>query len=245
MQGHATWRSRVRLSELSPSGTVRPDRVLEWMQEAAAYASTLVGYPPDRYAEMGAAWFIREILLVMEAEARYGQVVEVDTWISDLRRFRARREYRVRVDGVQMARGQAEWLFLERDVHSGKIKPRLPDDALKLAFPVAEASAIAATDIPEYLELQGPPLDIDRRRAAATEIDRNGHVNHTRYLAWLEDHATEIVPGSRLRFARIEYLDDVQPGTDVELLVWPAEGGLVHQVRRGAQRALRARTLRG
>jgi acyl-CoA thioesterase FadM len=176
VEAQAVWRSEVRLSELDAQGRLLPHRALEWMQEAAAFASTRAGYPPERYRELGAAWFIREVQLSMVGAARYGEAVEVTTWVSDLRRFRSRRESVIRAGGRVIARGQADWLFLEQDPTTQRVRPRHPDEAMLEAFPRVPELAIpveAQLASPRRGPLPaGEPMPAEHRRVQPTSTTR-------------------------------------------------------------------------
>lgn len=239
------WNSSVRLSELDPGGRVQPYRILEWFQDAAAFASTEGGFPPDRYVQMGAAWFIREIQLEIDRAPGYGEPLEVETWVSDLRRFRTRREYLVRASGAIVARGQADWLYLERDPKSGKIKPRHVDEEMKIAFAIEPVTAIRPEDVLAWTDPLPVPRAREPRRVHPHDIDGQGHANHTVYLRWLEDLALEQAPDTRLGAARLEYLQDAKVGDTIEVTWAPGRGDHSTQwIERAGQRLARAEVRR-
>lgn len=239
------WRGAVRLSEVGPEGRVWPHRYLEWMQEAAAAASSAGGYPPDRYQQMGAAWFIREINLAVDRDIEFGDEVELDTWVSDLRRFRSRRQYRVRVGDEVVARAEADWLFLSLDRATMKVKPKHPDDAMKAAFPIVPERVLAPDEVPTWPEAPGAVLQRRERRVEPTEIDRHGHVNHVHYLAWLEDQAREAGEAGPLTFARLFYEADARPLDPLVEHLSRVDGGWYHEIHRGDALVLRGLTRRG
>lgn len=228
----AIFETRVGLAEDGPSGNVQPQRILEWMQDAAAHASTLGGYPPDRYVREGFSWFIKEVLLVVDGPIRYGAPIVVETWVSDLRRFRSRREYRVSSAEVVVARGQADWMLLERDPVTGKVRPRRPDGALSAAFPRDPETVLSPGEVPEWGEepTSAPDLGADTRRVRPTELDRHAHVNHVVYLAWLEDHARQNLGDQReLRAARLDYVLDARLDDTITITGW-SDGDRVRQL---------------
>ncbi len=238
-EAHRFWSSNVRISEMGASGRVLPHRVVEWLQEAAASASTQAGYPPERYLQMRAAWFVRELKMIIDAQVDYEAPIVVETWISTLRRFRSHREYIVRSGGTVVARGQTEWLFLEmRD--EGGVRPRLPDEAMKAAFPRDPVFAIEDSETPAYVEPEGPPAHTDARRIRPSDIDRNGHVNNVRYLAWLDDHGRLVHPDRDIVAARMTYLLDARPGDRVDLHLHETEEGDAQFIHRGEDRIMRA-----
>ncbi len=233
------WRSTVRISEMGASGRVLPHRVLEWMQEAAAAASTQAGYSPARYLEMQAAWFVREAKVAIDAPIDYEAPIVVETWISTLRRFRSHREYIVYSGDDVVARGQAEWLFVEMR-EGGGVRPRLPDEAMKDAFPRDAEFALTEEETPAYVEPAAAPTSTDQRRIRPSDIDRNGHVNNVRYLAWLDDHGRLVDPKRDIVFARMEYLLDARPGDRVELSLYETPTGDAQFIHRGDDRIMRS-----
>ena len=239
------WRGAVRLSELGPEGRVWPHRYLEWMQEAAALASIAGGFPPERFLAMGAAWFIREIHLSIHRDLGFGEQVEIDTWVSDLRRFRSRRQYRIRVGSEVVARAEADWLFLSFDRDTKKVRPKHPDEALKAAFPRVPERLIQPEEVPAWPAADaGVALHERARRVEPTEIDNNGHVNHVHYLAWLEDQAREGGIVAPLSFARLLYEADARPLDRLQEHLVEVDGGWYHRIHRGGDLVLRGLTRR-
>lgn len=244
MPARRRWNTTVRLCELDQAGQAQPFRILEWFQEAAAYASTLGGFPPDRYVQMGAAWFIRDVQLSILRAPRYGEAIEVETWVSDLRRFRTRREYLLRVGEEILARGQADWLYLERDPKSGKIKPRHPDEEMKTAFAREPATAISPESVLTFGPALEVPAQLSPRRVHPHDIDAQGHANHTVYGRWLEDLALELEPDTRLSELRIEYLADAKVGEQLQV-GWQGGGErYIQWIERDGQRLARAEVRR-
>jgi acyl-CoA thioester hydrolase len=225
------WHTEVPLSAEGPNGLVQPQRILEWMQEAAANASRLGGYPTERYKAMNAAWFIREVVLAVDAPIRYGEKISVETWISEVRRFRTLREYRITLGGATVARGQVDWAFLARDPDSGKVKPYRFDEAMIASFPSDSERTLARDEIPEWGEDPegAPDLAADRRRVRPSEIDHNGHVNHVVYVTWLEDQARlRLGDADELAQLRVEYIADAKRGDEVVIAGW-SKGDILRQ----------------
>jgi acyl-CoA thioesterase FadM len=233
--GRSRWSTEVAYSGLTPEGTVRLNRVAEWFQEAAVHASLTGGYPPSRYEEMGASWFVSELEVAVDRPIGYGEKIEVETWISDLRRFRTHREYRVfDARGEIVARGRADWLFLQQDPVTRKIRPRLPDEPLKAAFPIIADRAMT-DELDLELPSSAPKLEVVRT-VRPTELDRHEHVNHTAYVAWLED--LEL----RARRVHIRFEKDARPGDEIALRVWSDGSRGIVEARRADVRILVAAT---
>ncbi len=241
------WKTEAPLSAEGPNGLVEPSRIVEWMQEAAANASKVSGYPPERYKAMGAAWFIREVVLVVDGPIVYGEKIGVTTWVSDVRRFRTHREYRVLGDEAVVARGRVDWTLLERDPVTMKVRPLRFDDAMKEAFPIIPEKMIRDDEIPEWSDAPDRPPDLltDVRKVRPTEIDHNGHVNHVRYVEWLEDHA-RLALGDALELSalRLEFVSDARRGEEVTIRGWQDGPVLKQRIDRGDRLLARAVMLR-
>ncbi len=87
---------RVRNYECDGYGHVNNANYVRYMQEAALDASAAVGYDEARYNELGHIWLIRETNIEYLRPLRFGDSVEVTTWVGDFRRVRSRRFYELR-----------------------------------------------------------------------------------------------------------------------------------------------------
>ena len=87
---------RVRHYECDAYGHVNYANYLRYMQEAAFDASAAAGYDLDRYEAMGRHWLVRETDIEYLRPLRYGDTVQVKTWVADFRRIRSRRAYEFR-----------------------------------------------------------------------------------------------------------------------------------------------------
>src|SRR4029077_546649 len=88
-----TYRFRVRHDELDSFGHLNNALCVKYMQEAAIRASTDAGYTLQWYDERGAAWVIRRLEIRYYLQVRYGDQLEVTTWISECGRSTCTREY--------------------------------------------------------------------------------------------------------------------------------------------------------
>lgn len=250
------WKTTAGLGAEGPNGNVMPHRVLEWMQDAAANASVLGGYPPDRYRSTNCGWFVKEIALAIDRPIRYRDEISVETWISDVRRFRSHRECRLYANGELAARARTEWLLLEsrlptaeNEAPSLRVRPRLPDAEMIAAFPVRAEHAIdpSASEIPAWSDAKiGAVFDVrDTRTVQPTELDRHEHVNHVVYLAWLEDHArNHYGHRSELKFVRLEYASDAKIGDGIAIEARRSGDRIEHRVTRNELLMLRSISLR-
>lgn len=224
----------VRYDECDMYGHVNHATYLRYMQEAAFAASAAVGYDAARYEAMARAWLVRESDVHYLSPLRYGDSVDVKTWVLDIRRVRSRRAYEMRRNGTEelMARAVTDWIFVDRDTRRPISIPStiagayLPDEALQDA-PRRE----------RFPQSPAPPPGVYRqhRRVQWSDVDPTQHVNNAVYLSYLEDCAIRDAvsrdwPISRMieegRFAivarryRIEYRGQALLDDELEIATW-------------------------
>src|SRR5688572_567462 len=98
------------------------------MQEAAFDASSAVGWGFARYEAERLMWLAYETEIEYLQPLRYGDLVEVKTWVADWRRVRSLRQYEFRKPGEDalVARGQTEWVLLDaKTVQPATIPPMI------------------------------------------------------------------------------------------------------------------------
>lgn len=205
MHDRYTFTLPVRSYEIDAEGKVPPVVFLRWFQEAAINASAANGYGPVRYAELGSSWFVREFHVEILALPKTGDTVALTTWVGDMERITSHRQYTAHgADGTALARGEADWVYVDR--RTGR--PRRLDATIMDAFPRLDEYALADRDwCLQLLEAPFPATAsfASTHRVVWSEIDGSKHVNNTVYAEWLQDDCGEHVPGARISRLRITY----------------------------------------
>jgi medium-chain acyl-[acyl-carrier-protein] hydrolase len=182
---------RVRSYEIRPDGRASGSTLLNWFQEAAFANSTELGYPPRRYQELGITWVLRELDLEIVDRPRYDEVIAITTWIADLRRVKAHRQYEARrEDGSILARCNAQWAMLDL---STQRPTRIPARMFEVFTPaqdfVLEGRAWPSIDGAVFRS---------SHYVAYHEEDEQAHVNNANYLRWIEENARRAARESAL-----------------------------------------------
>lgn len=104
------------------------------MNEAAITHSTVNGWTPQRYIELGATWFARKHTIEYLAPSLEGDELTVKTWIYDWQRIRSTRRYRFirQKDGVTVAEAETLWAFV--NIQTGR--------PIRIAAEVAECFTV-------------------------------------------------------------------------------------------------------
>jgi acyl-CoA thioester hydrolase len=254
---------RVRYYECDAYGHVNQANYLRYMQEAAFDASAAAGYDLTRYEAMGHHWLVRETDIEYLRPLRYGDSVQVKTWVVDFRRIRSRRAYEFRRAGSDelVAHARTDWVFL--DSATWRSAP-IPPEMMAAFFP--EGLPDPAPPRPRFPSAPPPPPGVFRlrRRVEWRDIAPEQHVNNAVYLSYLEDCGVQVAaahgwPMARMQaegFAivarrhQIEYQQPAVLDDELELATWISDVKRatavrhyrVARVRDGALLA-RARTL--
>ena len=121
---------------LDENGHVNNVEYVRWMQEAAISHSDERGCTAATKA-IGAIWVVRSHNVEYFQPAFAGDSVTVLTWVSNFRKVRSLRKYKIvrGTDNVVLAKGATDWVFV--DVQKGS--PRhIPKDVLGLFELVSE-----------------------------------------------------------------------------------------------------------
>jgi acyl-CoA thioester hydrolase len=222
---------RVRYYECDSYGRVNHTNYLRYMQEAAFDASAAAGYDLARYEAINRFWLVRETEVEIVRALRYGDSVQVKTWVADFRRVRSRRMYEFRLADSEelVASAYTDWAFM--DSTTGR-PVTIPPEMVTAFFPEGPPEAMR----PRFPSPPPPPPDVFRllRRVEWGDIDGAQHVNNAVYLAYMTECAMRVAaahgwPLARMRsegfaiLARRHHIEYRQPallGDELELAAW-------------------------
>jgi acyl-CoA thioester hydrolase len=224
---------RVRHYECDGHGHVNNVNYLRYMQEAAFDASAAAGYDMARYEAMGCHWLVRETDIEYLRPLRYGDSVEVKTWVIDFRWVRSRRAYELRNSstGELAARGMTDWVYLE----TATARPApIPTEMIAALFAGGPPDSVPPRSRFPAPAPAAEQVYRQRRRVEWRDLDPAQHVNNAVYLAYIEDCGLQVAaaygwPPRRMQeeglaiVARRHQLEYQQPATlddDVEVATW-------------------------
>jgi acyl-CoA thioester hydrolase len=227
---------RVRHYECDTTGYVKYPNYLNYMQEAAFDASAAAGYSMARYATMDRYWLVRDTDVEYLRPLRYGDSVQVRTWVADFRQVRSLRSYELRraESGELVARASTDWVFL--DTAAGR-PVSIPREMMAAFFP--EGVPDRAPPRARFPSASPPDTGIFRlrRRVEWQDVDPAHHVNNAVYLAYLEEcrlqaqaatgwpqaRMQEAGLATRVRWYQIEYRQPGLLGDELELATWVSD----------------------
>ena len=224
---------RVRYYECDAYGHLNNANYLRFMQETAFDASAAAGYGIIRYEEMRRRWLIRGTEIEYLRPVRYGDTLEVKTWVAGYRRASSRRMYEFYLagSGELVARAHTDWVFLDAD--SGQTAT-IPEELKKAFFP--EGLPQNAPPRQAFPAAPPPPPGTFKihRQVAWRDLDALQHVNNAVYLEYIEECGLQVIaahewPWTRmaaegfaiiLRKNQIQYLQPARIDDELEIATW-------------------------
>lgn len=221
---------RIRHDECDAYGVLNNAVYLRLAQEAAWRHSASVGFDPDWYAEHGRAWIARDTEIEYLAPVRYGDEVEVTTFVPSMRRALARRAYQFRLAGSQqlVAKAHTDFVYLDTETEA----------PASISAEIVEALS-PADEQPARLErsrFPDPPREPEQPvtwhgRVQWRDLDPYGHLNNAAYFSYAEAAASEagltfgVTPdasevGWALKRSRMEYLRPARFPDQLEIETW-------------------------
>ena len=172
----------VRPTECDLYGRMRPDALFIAMQEGGERHAISLGFGYDALMSKGLFFVLARIHLRTFRAPRYGETIVHTTWPGVANRFFFPRFHTFALsDGTPVAHAGSLWVLLDaqnrRIVSPAKVDIGFPNNSdipapieLPMRLPPHKEFAQTFTRVPSY-----------------TDYDINGHVNNTRYIAWLSD----------------------------------------------------------
>ncbi len=194
------------------------------LQEAAEKGSGKAGYGTDFLKQNNICWIILRMRLKFDSLPSWNESFKIKTWFTGLDKISYGRDFEILdSNGHQIGKATSIWILADWNTHRPVIarkRPELPEDnsaidykifgenCPKLVFP-DKADIAKATDKPVILKY-----------ADFSELDRNRHVNNSRYTAWVYDALfKDGVDVSRINEITINYNSEVKAGEKVELYI--------------------------
>ena len=107
-------------SAIDGNGHVNNVQYVQWMQEAAMAHSAELGWPQERFVELGRTWIIRSHTIEYYHSAYAGDHITILTWVSDFHKIRSLRKFKFYRPADDVVLATAATLFIFCDLRTGK-----------------------------------------------------------------------------------------------------------------------------
>jgi acyl-CoA thioester hydrolase len=115
----------VRYAETDAMGVVHHASYLVWLEAARVAFMNQLGYPYTRVEAEGLALVVSEVHLTYRSPARFGDTVEVETWLEEITARQAVFAYRVWRGEQLLAQGQTRHLAINQQGRATRVPAEL------------------------------------------------------------------------------------------------------------------------
>jgi len=192
-------------------GRVKPSAILYYLQEAAGQHSNLLGAGWDVLSEKGLFWAVTRHKVQISRLPQLGETITVRTWPMPTTRVaypRAAAAYDSQ--GQELFRAISLWVLMDKE-------------SRQLILPgksgVEVAGMLCGTELTLPRSLAPIKLESNTLRTVTYScLDRNGHMNNTRYLDWVDDLLPSGFHGSHMaREFTVCYANEALEGQTLQM----------------------------
>jgi acyl-ACP thioesterase len=192
------------------------------LQEAASRSATEHGWGSEEMDKHNACWLLLRISVVMSKLPSWQDKLTVATWSRGFQRLYFLRDFLIYDSlGQEIGKATSMWIAADKDSHR-PIRPVLFTEISQETsidkFVLYDSPPKLDSILSDLKAQEGGPSIV--KYADYSEIDRNMHVNNTRYIAWCMDAAhTDILAKSDILSVDINYLSEIKFKEKVDLFV--------------------------
>ncbi len=211
----------LRASDFDTYNRIKPSSVLDLFQDAAGQHGEEIGVGFAAMIARSYLWVLTRVKFRILSNPKAYQTVLIKTWPLEPNRLNYRREYRIEsLEGEVLIIGSSEWVVIHSETRRLLAVPDLYDfsDGFRTEM-MFEVRMGRARDF----EAVGEPYTV---KAGFSDLDRNGHVNNTKYAGYVLD-AIDPSADAVLDTFQIDYRKEVLKGTDLHLFVTREEGAVL------------------
>lgn len=124
-----TTQLRVRHYEMDALGHVNNAVYQHYLEQAAIEHSEHLGFTVSLYREFGGVFVMRRVEIDYLRPAASGDILEITTWVKEMRGTRSKRHYEIRLLGEEdlVVKAEALWVWVD----AATMRPRpIPSEVL-------------------------------------------------------------------------------------------------------------------
>ena len=192
-------------------GYLKPSAMLFFAQEAAGQHCISLGTDYETLAQRRLFWAVIRQRLTVARLPRRGETVRIETWPMPTTRVAYPRcVVAYDEEGRECFRSMSLWVLMDMDTRAMVLPGRSGVTVEGILRGIEPAVPGALT--PAH------PTDCCSRTVCFTDLDRNGHMNNTRYMDWVADlYPSAFHGGRQLREMQLCYFAESLEGDTLDL----------------------------
>ena len=192
-------------------GRLKPSMILYYVQEVAGRHFDRISMDYDALAQRGMIWAIIRQKVQITRIPRRGETIRVETWPMPTTRVAYPRSVvAYDAEGNEVFRSISIWVLM--DIHSRSMI--LPGKSGVSVVGTLRGNELTAPNALPAKNL----LNHRNRPVCFTDLDRNGHMNNTKYMDWIDD----LIPSAfhqehDLKELTVCYMSEAREGQELSM----------------------------
>lgn len=210
--------TKVRYSELNELGLVRPEAIVNFLQDCTTYHSNSVGADFEFFKREQKLWVLNSWQIEVKEQLKQDEEITVCTWPYDFSGAYGHRNFVIKdKSGKHLVEANTLWVFA--DMVTGR-PIKLTEEYTKF-YELSEKLDMNYMDRKVKVPVDVIGREMEPITIKKAYIDTNGHVNNGRYV----ECAAEYIPvGAQVKRIRAEYKMQAKYGKMFYPVVYEAEG---------------------
>ncbi|GMH27335.1 hypothetical protein Nepgr_029178 [Nepenthes gracilis] len=204
----------IRSYEIGADRTASIETLMNHLQETALNHVKTAGLLGDGFGstpemcKRNLIWVVTRMQVLVDRYPTWGDVVQVDTWVSSSGKNGMRRDWHVRdcITGETLTRASSVWVMMNK--YTRKLS-KMPDEVRAEVGPYfVDTPPVIDEDGRKLAKLDDNKEEYIRKGLAPrwSDLDVNQHVNNVKYIGWiLESAPISILESHELSGMTLEY----------------------------------------
>ena len=191
---HSIYTYEIRGTDTDFKDQIQMHSLFSMMQEAASLSAADYGWGAEVTDAMGSCWFLLRMSVRMKKCPAWLEKISVETWSRGSDRLIFLRDFLIYDEsGAEIGAGSSTWILANKTTHR-PMRPSSILDTTKMSAAPLRSLLFDPPHIDPHHDLEWMSSNLSEKNtlvkfADFSEIDRNLHVNNTRYIAWCLDAA--------------------------------------------------------
>ena len=188
---HGNYSYKIRSTETDFQDKIHFQTLYSMLQEAAGENAVDYGWGAETMDRMNLCWVLVRMSVRMNTLPAWKDKIHIETWSRGAEKIYVSRDFIIR-DDARNELGQASsiWIVLDKSTH----KPVRPNVLLDIALTKSDETSVFSFISPKINPVHTCDYMTEHlhescllKYADFSDIDRNGHVNNSKYIAWCID----------------------------------------------------------
>lgn len=179
------YRFSIRSTDTGPDDRITPQAMASLIQEAASLDAAVLGAGSGQLDSKGIVWVLIRHSLRFYDKPRWRDEIFIDTWTNGVSGIYALREFSISSsEGNVLAAASTSWILLDRSTKKPVRISVLGDERMERPDHSVLGSEAKRIRLGSDFAFDIPVME---QKINESDIDRNEHVNNTRYISWCYD----------------------------------------------------------